>query len=198
MDVVDNPYLPFKPGMRWVYEGTSDGEAERTEVVVTTETPRHPGDLRDRRPGHRLRRRRVAEDTYDWYAQDKDGNVWYLGEDTTAYEEDGTTSTEGSWEYGVDGALPGIVMLGRSHRGGQLPAGVLPGARRGRGRGAAGRRDQEDRHRRVHRRRGDRGLEPARPGDHREQVLRSRSGPDSRAHRGPRGIRRAGRVHAGR
>ena len=53
---------------------------------------------------------RVAEDTYDWYAQDKDGNVWYLGEDTTAYEEDGTTSKEGSWEYGVDGALPGIVM----------------------------------------------------------------------------------------
>ena len=53
---------------------------------------------------------RVAEDTYDWYAQDKDGNVWYLGEDTTAYEEDGTTSKEGSWEYGVDGALPGIAM----------------------------------------------------------------------------------------
>ncbi len=111
VDVVDNPYLPFKPGMMWVYEGESEGEAERTEIVVTTE----------RRDIHGISATvvrdtvsaagRVAEDTYDWYAQDKDGNVWYLGEDTTAYEEDGTTSKEGSWEYGVDGALPGIVML---------------------------------------------------------------------------------------
>ena len=53
----------------------------------------------------------LVEDTYDWFAQDTDGNVWYLGEDSTSYEEDGTTSKEGSWEYGVDGALPGIVML---------------------------------------------------------------------------------------
>ena len=53
----------------------------------------------------------LVEDTYDWFAQDTDGNVWYLGEDSTSYEDDGTTSKEGSWEYGVDGALPGIVML---------------------------------------------------------------------------------------
>lgn len=110
VDVVDNPYLPFKPGMMWVYEGESEGEAERTEVVVTTERRVIRGIsatvVRDTVSAGG----RVAEDTYDWYAQDKDGNVWYLGEDTTAYEEDGTTSKEGSWEYGVDGALPGIVM----------------------------------------------------------------------------------------
>jgi len=53
----------------------------------------------------------LSEDTYDWYAQDNNGNVWYFGEDTTEYLDDGTTSKEGSWEAGVDGAEPGIVML---------------------------------------------------------------------------------------
>jgi hypothetical protein len=49
------------------------------------------------------------EDTYDWFAQDDDGNVWYFGEDTTAYH-DGVATKAGSWEAGVNGALPGIVM----------------------------------------------------------------------------------------
>jgi hypothetical protein len=52
----------------------------------------------------------VQEDTYDYYAQDADGNVWYFGEDTKEYEDGELKSTEGSWEAGVDGALPGIVM----------------------------------------------------------------------------------------
>lgn len=51
----------------------------------------------------------LIEDTYDWYAQDKDGNVWYFGEATQKFEN-GTASTEGSWEHGVDGAKAGVVM----------------------------------------------------------------------------------------
>jgi hypothetical protein len=53
---------------------------------------------------------RVVEDTYDWYAQDKDGTVWYFGEATNEIHRDGSTSTGGSWEAGVNGALPGIIM----------------------------------------------------------------------------------------
>ena len=53
----------------------------------------------------------IAEDTYDWFAQDKDGNVWYLGEDTHEYEDGKAVNADGAWEYGKDGALPGIVML---------------------------------------------------------------------------------------
>jgi hypothetical protein len=111
VDVIDNPYMPFKPGMAWVYEGESDGETERIEVVVT-------GERRDiqgisatvvRDTVHVAGE--LVEDTYDWFAQDTDGDVWYLGEDSTSYESDGTTSKAGSWEYGVDAALPGIVML---------------------------------------------------------------------------------------
>jgi hypothetical protein len=52
----------------------------------------------------------VTEDTHDWYAQDIFGNVWYFGEYTQALTDTGW-STEGSWEAGVDGALPGIVMF---------------------------------------------------------------------------------------
>jgi hypothetical protein len=52
----------------------------------------------------------VIEDTRDWFAQDRDGNVWYMGEDTAEYENGEVVSTAGSWEAGVDGAQPGIIM----------------------------------------------------------------------------------------
>jgi hypothetical protein len=107
---VDNPYMPLAPGARWVYDGTSDGEPERTEVVVTDQQKVVMGIpvvvVRDTVSV----RGEVIEDTYDWYAQDRDGNVWYMGEDSKEYENGQVTSTEGSWEAGVDGALPGIVM----------------------------------------------------------------------------------------
>ena len=64
---------------------------------------------------------RLVEDTFDYYAQDRKGNVWYLGEATTEYENGKPVSTEGSWEAGVDGARAGIVMpahprVGRRYR----------------------------------------------------------------------------------
>ena len=52
----------------------------------------------------------VLEDTFDWYAQDADGNLWYLGEDTKEYENGKLKTTEGSWEAGVDGAQPGVIL----------------------------------------------------------------------------------------
>lgn len=108
--VIDNPYLPLPVGARWVYEGTSAGETERIEVEVTDETRTVMGVdvivVRDRAylDGE------LVEDTLDWFAQDTDGNVWYFGEETAEYEGGEVVSTEGSWEAGVDGALPGIVM----------------------------------------------------------------------------------------
>ncbi len=52
----------------------------------------------------------LLEDTFDWYAQDSAGAIWYLGEDTAEFEDGEITSTAGSFEAGVDGALPGIIM----------------------------------------------------------------------------------------
>jgi hypothetical protein len=52
----------------------------------------------------------LQELTFDWYAQDVDGNVWYMGEQTAEYENGEVKTRSGSWEAGLDGAMPGIIM----------------------------------------------------------------------------------------
>jgi hypothetical protein len=110
VETIDNPLLPYLAGARWVYEGESGGEPERTEVTVTDQRRDIQGIsatvVRDTvYAGDQL-----IEDTYDWFAQDREGNVWYLGEDTSEYENGEVVSKAGSWEHGVDGAYAGIVM----------------------------------------------------------------------------------------
>jgi hypothetical protein len=105
---VDNAFFPLIPGTRWVYE-TSDG-SERIEVEVLPDTKEVQGVTATVVRDTVTEDGEVTEDTVDWYAQDTEGNVWYLGEDTKEYDEGKVVSTEGSWEAGVDGALPGIIM----------------------------------------------------------------------------------------
>jgi hypothetical protein len=111
VSTIDNPYFSLIPGTTFVYEGIKDGERQRDEVKVSSKTKVILGvtcvvvnDVasHDGTP---------LEVTEDWYAQDKDGNVWYFGEDTKELDENGkVVSTEGSWQAGVDGAQPGIFM----------------------------------------------------------------------------------------
>ena len=105
---IDNPYLPFVPGSTWVYE-SSDG-AERIEIEVLAETRDILGIAATIVRDTVTDEGELVEDTYDWYAQDKAGNVWYLGEDSTEYADGKPVSKHGSWEAGVDGALAGIIM----------------------------------------------------------------------------------------
>ena len=108
---IDNPYWPMKPGSHWVYRETdAAGDVQRNDVVVTRKTKTIMGIktvvVHDTvRQGGQL-----TEDTFDWYAQDSKGNLWYLGEDTTEYENGKVKTKEGSWEAGVDGALGGIIL----------------------------------------------------------------------------------------
>jgi hypothetical protein len=114
---IDNVYSPLVPGTTFVYEGEADDGTERDVVSVTHDTKEIIGvtttvvldevSVLDEETSQW----KLTERTFDWYAQDKKGNVWYFGEDTTEFLDDGTTSTEGSWEAGVDDAVPGIVML---------------------------------------------------------------------------------------
>jgi hypothetical protein len=110
VSTVDNPYFPLVPDSVLIYEGTSGGEREVVTIRVTHETKEILGVtcivVRDtvKVAGE------VKENTFDWYAQDVDGNVWYMGEDTKEYEDGEVTTTEGSWEAGVKGALPGVIM----------------------------------------------------------------------------------------
>ena len=105
---IDNPYWPMPRGGRWVYLS----DQERIVVEVTNKKKKIAGVealvLRDtvtQRDGGGF-----VEVTDDWYAQDKEGNVWYLGEDTKEYKKGKESSTAGSWEHGVDGAYAGIIM----------------------------------------------------------------------------------------
>lgn len=109
VDVIDNPYYPLLVGSEWRYEVSGGDAIEQIIVTVTADTENVMGI--DATVAHDVVTvdGEIVEDTYDWFAQDAAGNVWYLGEDTTAYN-DGEATTEGSWRAGVGGALPGIVM----------------------------------------------------------------------------------------
>jgi hypothetical protein len=119
---VDNAYFPLEPGTRWIYREVENGAVHRVvdtatgvtkkvadgvTAVVVRDTVSEDGE--------------VVEDTFDWYAQDSDGTVWYLGEDTAEYEHGKVASREGAWEAGVDGAQAGVIMpadpaVGQSYR----------------------------------------------------------------------------------
>jgi len=87
VDRIDNPYLPLGVGARWVYVGTSDGETERVEVEVLEERKVVAGIsatvVRDRV----FVAGELVEDTFDWFARDRAGTVWYLGESVRDYEK---------------------------------------------------------------------------------------------------------------
>jgi hypothetical protein len=107
---ITNTYLPMRPGAVWVYRGVKDGQTQVDTVRVTGRTRMiagaHATAVRDvARHGAT-----VLEQTTDWYAQDRQGNVWYLGEATRERLPNGTFDTSGSWLSGVHGARPGIVM----------------------------------------------------------------------------------------
>jgi len=112
---VTNPYFPLVPGAAAAFEAQTEDGTEETLVEVLATTRDVDGvtcvEVRDRVYLDGL----LIEDTLDWYAQDDAGNVWYMGEEVVNYEYDDDdnligTDDEGSWEAGVDGARPGVVM----------------------------------------------------------------------------------------
>jgi hypothetical protein len=108
---IDNPYWPMAVGSRWVYRETdAEGTVQRVEVTVT-DRKRTIGGI-DILVVHDqvTEKGELVENTFDWYAQDSEGNVWYFGEDTTEYENGKPKTKEGSWEHGVDGAYAGVIV----------------------------------------------------------------------------------------
>ncbi|KAA1417830.1 hypothetical protein F0U44_16225 [Nocardioides humilatus] len=109
---VTNPWFPLEPGTRWTYrEVDEDGEALTVVVTATNQTRMIANGVEARIVRDTVSLDgEVVEDTFDWYAQDADGTVWYLGEDTAEFEDGAISSREGSFEAGVDGAQAGIAM----------------------------------------------------------------------------------------
>ena len=126
---IDNPYHPLIPGTtRKLLEKSKEGLKEN-EITVTHDTKVVMGVtcvvVHDvvRKPGGA-----IEEETYEWFAQDKHGTVWYFGEDTKEYGPGNTVSTEGSWEAGVGKGQPGIIMPGVPRIGNRYRQEYGPGA----------------------------------------------------------------------
>ncbi len=109
---ITNPYFPLKPGTRWSFEEVDpDGTVQEVVLVATSATRKIANGVVARVVRDTVTLDgEIIEDTFDWYAQDDNGNVWYLGEDTAEFENGKVVTKEGSWEAGVDGAIPGIIM----------------------------------------------------------------------------------------
>jgi hypothetical protein len=107
---IDNPLFPLVPGTTRHYQGVTEDGLETVDETVTNDVRSIVGieatvvHVLEYLDGE------LIEETFDWYAQDDEGNVWYLGEDSREIENGEIVSTDGSWEAGVDGALPGILM----------------------------------------------------------------------------------------
>ena len=109
---IDNPYWPMEPGTRWSYvELDPEGGELTVDVTVTSETKMIANGIEARVVRDTVYRDgEIIEDTFDWYAQDAAGAIWYLGEDTAEFEGGEIVSRDGSFEAGVDGALPGVAI----------------------------------------------------------------------------------------
>ena len=114
---VTNPFFPLTPGAVYTYHAETSEGTETTVDEVLSETKTVAGVEATVVHDQVYVDDALVEDTFDWYAQDEEGNVWYLGEDTKEYEDGVVVSTEGSWEAGVNGAEAGIVMLAHPKKG---------------------------------------------------------------------------------
>lgn len=114
---IDNPYFPLPEGRKLLYRGETKDGTETLEVEVTGRTKNVMGVrtvvMIER---HRLDGE-IVEISENWFAQHRDGTVWYFGEFSQSFENGQPSGTGGSWEAGKDGALPGIIMLAHPQTG---------------------------------------------------------------------------------
>jgi hypothetical protein len=114
---IDNPYFPLKPGTGFHFDGVRGKTPQTDDEVVLHKTRRILGIrctvVRDTVSEHG----RAIERTFDWYAQDGYGNVWYMGENSLELSHGRFVKASDSWESGVRGAKPGIIMPARPRAG---------------------------------------------------------------------------------
>jgi hypothetical protein len=124
---IDNRYLTYTPGMRIRFDGVRGSTRQVDKQVVLHRTTRILGVrctvVRDTVSEHG----RAIERTDDWYAQDRQGNVWYMGEDAFELQHGRFVKASDSWKGGVNGAQPGIIMPARPRPGDAYRQEFYPG-----------------------------------------------------------------------
>jgi hypothetical protein len=126
---IDNRWFPLLPGMKFHYVGVAeDGKTPQADdQVVTSRKKKILGVDATVVQDTVSSRGKPIEKTFDWYAQDKAGNVWYMGEDTRELHHGRFVKMSDSWEAGVNGAQAGIIMPGRPRRGDSYRQEYYPG-----------------------------------------------------------------------
>jgi hypothetical protein len=114
---IDHPFFPLKPGTTFTFAGQAEGKPRKVTVFVTHKTKMILGVRATVVLDQVLVDGRPEEKTWDWYGQDKRGNVWYLGEDSFDYVNGSWKRSDGSWRAGVDGAKAGLIMKAHPHVG---------------------------------------------------------------------------------
>jgi hypothetical protein len=126
---IDNRWFPLEPGTGFHYRGVAeDGKTRQRDVMVVTHRHKRIMGVRATvvrdtvyQHGH------AVERTFDWYAQDRDGNVWYMGELSRERHHGRFVKADDSWQGGVNGAKPGIIMPGHPRRGDEYRQEYFPG-----------------------------------------------------------------------
>jgi hypothetical protein len=126
---IDNPYFSLKPGTAFHYRGVAeDGKTPQTDDMVVTHRTKTILGVRCTVVRDVVSSRGTpVEKTFDWYAQDKNGNVWYMGEDTRELHHGKFVKATDSWQAGVAGAQPGIIMPGKPRPGDAYRQEYYPG-----------------------------------------------------------------------
>jgi hypothetical protein len=108
---IDNPYWPMPVGAQWHVRVTNPEGEHLTETITVENKTKQIADGVTARVVHDVvyTNGKPTEITDDWYAQDKDGNIWYFGENTASIQN-GKKDTSGSFEAGKNGADAGIAM----------------------------------------------------------------------------------------
>jgi hypothetical protein len=129
VDVVNNRYFPLKPGTGFHYRGVAeDGKTPQSDDMVVTRQTKKILSVKCTVVSDIVSSGgKQIERTFDWYAQDKYGNVWYMGEDTRELEDGRFVKADDSWEAGVNGAQPGIIMPGDPQPDGSYRQEYYPG-----------------------------------------------------------------------
>lgn len=112
---INNIYFPMTASGTRIYSGIVDGTEERFELTNIGAGPIILGIQTYIQLDRAYEDDMLVEETFDYYAQDEFGNVWYFGEDVTNYEydDDGNllgTNDSSSWRAGANSALPGFIM----------------------------------------------------------------------------------------
>src|SRR6266481_4450914 len=111
---VTNPFFPLPPGQTFVYEGHTKDGFVHNDFIVTHKTKIILGVTCTEVHDVVYLDGELAEDTLDWYAQDRQGNVWYFGENTAEFENGRPSTLAGTFTAGVNNDKPGIIMEGHS------------------------------------------------------------------------------------